>query len=1014
MCDITMNIMKLRLRGALVAIFVFCFSVFSFSTPVFADPVTTPETTTTTTTTTEDETTTPEDGEESAEDEDGLIPLEDQPTCADQIGGLAWLVCPGTGFLANVVDGAYNLLTRLIEVEPVTSDTDSPFFLIWSTCRKLTNIVFIIMMLICILSQITGIGITNYGVKRTLPKLLAVAILANLSFMLCRIGIDLSNILGDGVRSIFEFVEQEAFASGALSADFEFFNSFENIVTTFLGVGTGVVAGTAVLANIGGFSGLLWLILPVLLGAVISIVSAVLIMAGRQALIYILLMISPIAIVAYAMPNLSKWTSKWYQLFMRMLTFFPMFSALYGASRLAGLVVMCSAKNADGVIDPVRVVLGLAIQVIPLFMSIPLMKMSGTFLNKIDGIVRGMSAPAMRSFGRMADQRRMLAFQRQRFTNSPMLHHRLARYLQQRETDRIMDTKALADINRDTYERRSKQGYFNRRGQLNRRGERMNEINALRIQNEAIGLKIDNDFDEGFSTEMELNPDTGRYEFKDHRINRHNAHSVARVNAVIPISLRERAIEKARAVDINRNNVGRLASSMRDALNGIDTPEENERIRSLVEKSFNLSADNAEGYKHAKNVVLANAISQKAKIDEERTKEYFTLYNDTTAGKEPSMAAREAMQSYLDGSGDANQMVAALKVMELRGDNDLLEEVVRDNVKNLMVDASQYDLTDPTQLEEYNKNQIKARRFQKRLWDTLLPMKGANSHLAAYAKAMMIRTAKATKSDEQMALQAGDEGYIHSVIDFMDFRNGDHIEGESAETSASLTEAKMQDEYSNGDFIATQDRTTFKAELEEIQKGMMHFKEKDGKEVMPTVYKQKYVVGALSSGKMEGEQLANFIKLLTLGFDTKKFDRGEEQTDEVKGEHLDGTYIHHKDAVVDNLTDILERLNPGQLAKQKTDFIDAVNKVFMDYYGDADTEEYYDTQTGKTKKRSKTLMGILSDKVEALKSKNTSMTRNSISNGVRDILDIYDDDEQARRGENIARKRDDGLNPFAP
>ena len=189
--------MKLRLRGALIAIFVFCFSVFSFSTPVFADPATDPSTSVTTSTS----------AEEEKESEDEIIPIEDQPTCADQIGGLAWLVCPGTGFLANVIDGAYNILSRLIEVEPVTDDTDSPFYLIWSTCRKLTNIAFVIIMFLCILSQITGVGISNYGVKRMLPRLLAVIILSNLSFMICRVGIDLSNILGSGIRSIFELID---------------------------------------------------------------------------------------------------------------------------------------------------------------------------------------------------------------------------------------------------------------------------------------------------------------------------------------------------------------------------------------------------------------------------------------------------------------------------------------------------------------------------------------------------------------------------------------------------------------------------------------------------------------------------------------------------------------------------------------------------------------------------------------------------------------------------------------
>ena len=1010
MCDIIALIMKLRLRGALVAIFVFCFSVFSFSTPVFADPVTTPEISTETTTTPEST----ESTETEAEKEEEIIPLEDQPTCADQIGGLAWLVCPGSGLLANVVDGAYGLLTRLIEVDPVTSDTNSPFFQVWGVCRKLTNIVFIIMMLLCILSQVTGVGISNYGVKRMLPKLLAVIILSNLSFILCCIGIDLSNILGTGIRSIFKLVEDQSFATGALQSDFKIFTA-GNIVSTFLGVGTAAAIGHVALAQIGGFTGLLWLILPVLLGGVISIVSAVLIMAGRQALIYILLMISPIAIVCHAMPNLSKWANKWYQLFVRLLFFYPTFSALYGASRLAGLVVMCSAKNAEGVVDPVRVVLGLAIQIIPLFMSIPLMKMSGTVLNKIDGIVRGISAPAMRTFGRMSVENQQQALQRLRFSDSRFMHARLARYLQQRKTDRIVDTKALEAANRDTYERRSKERLFDRNGRLNRRGEMYNRINGLKVRNEAISLKIDNDFDEGFVTKTYIDPNTGVEYFADPRVNRRNARSIAHVESTIYSDLKFRAIERARATDINRSNTERLATSMRDSLNGLSSQEENDQIKRLVEKSFNLESGTysyKEKYKHAKDVVLANAISQKAKVDEERTKEYFTLLNDTTAGKEPSMAAREAMKSYLDGKGgDANLMVAALKVMELRGDNDLLEEVVRENVKNLMVDEN-----DPEQMANLEANTIKARRFQKRLWDTLLPMKGANSHLSAYAKSMMIRTAKATRSDEQLALRPHDEGYIASVIDFMDFRNGVHIEGESEETSASLSEAKMQDEYSNGDFIATQDRTTFKAELEEIQKGLMKFKMKDGKEKLPTVYKQKYVVGALSSGKMEGEQLGNFIKLLTLGFDNSKFKDGvklEEQNDlDKKGNSMEGAYVHHKEAVVDNLIDILERLNPGQLARQKTDFIDTINNVFLDYYGNADAESYYDTQSGKEKKRSKRLMQILSDKVDSLKTPNSTMTRNSISNGIRDILDIYDNAEQHRRGQNIANKRTDHYNPY--
>lgn len=966
--------MKLRLRGALVAIFVFCFSVFSFSTPVFADPVTTPETTAPTTPTTEDNTTTPADGEANADgEEDGVIPIEDQPTCADQIGGLAWLVCPGTGFLANVVDGAYDLLTRLIEVEPVTSDTESPFYLIWGTCRKLTNIVFIIMMLICILSQITGIGISNYGIKRTLPKLLAVAILANLSFMLCRIGIDLSNILGDGIRSIFEFVEQESFANGALSADFQFFNSWENIVTTFLGVGTGVVASAAVLANVGGFTGLLWLILPVLLGAVVSIVSAVLIMAGRQALIYILLMISPIAIVAYAMPNLSKWTSKWYQLFMRMLFFYPMFSALYGASRLAGLVVMCSAKDAVGV------VLGLAIQVIPLFMSIPLMKMSGTFLNKIDGIVHGISAPAMRSFGHMADQKRAQAYQRQRFSNSPMLHTRLARYLQQRETDRVMDTRALEAINRDTYERRSKQGYFNRNGQLNRRGVMMNEINAMQIKNEAIRLKIDNDFDEGFKTDMELNQATGRYEFKDHRVNRRNAQSIARANATIPISLRERAIEKARSSDIHLQNTKNLANSLNDV--------NNSQIRQLVEGAFNLQPDDTAGYERAKSVVLATAIAERRKFDSESSKRHADRFAETRAGRGiidevektlgrqgegdsvRNLTAAE-LASYKANAANIDYTVfdAALPEIAKRGDHGDILEIFRKYSGNI---TDSGDLTNPQDLALMTA--------QKHISDNLLGLKSDNMLVAHWAKALNIRRA-----------MYGQGKAIEGYISFEDFLQDKQLEGDSDECFKKVSRKAFVADESNKSLFKTQDRTVYKQLLDYKEQGIIKNNE--------FIYDPKDIRGSIASGEMEGERLNNALRFITNGFRMGEISDGADVTSIQALANRQSDYFkteENKQAAYEFVKKIVGGMSAKQLSSSKSTAILTFSRLLAAIDGRVHDVTYRDDSGNLQHEAvSTTLIEMLekNNAITELKSSSNSSMRSGMNPTVAKLVGVLNPD----------------------
>ena len=973
MCDIIALIMKLRLRGALVAIFVFCFSVFSFSTPVFADPVTTPETSTETTTTPESTETT------EAEKEEEIIPLEDQPTCADQIGGLAWLVCPGSGLLANVVDGAYGLLTRLIEVDPVTSDTNSPFFQVWGVCRKLTNIVFIIMMLLCILSQVTGVGISNYGVKRMLPKLLAVIILSNLSFILCCIGIDLSNILGTGIRSIFKLVEDQSFATGALQSDFKVFTA-GNIVSTFLGVGTAAAIGHVALAQIGGFTGLLWLILPVLLGGVISIVSAVLIMAGRQALIYILLMISPIAIVCHAMPNLSKWANKWYQLFVRLLFFYPTFSALYGASRLAGLVVMCSAKNAEDVVDPVRVVLGLAIQIIPLFMSIPLMKMSGTVLNKIDGIVRGISAPAMRTFGRMSAENQQQALQRLRFSDSRMMHARLARYLQQRKTDRIVDTKALEAINRDTYERRSKERLFDRNGQLNRRGEIYNQINGLKIKNEAIRLKIDNDFDNGFDTTVDENGF-----FIDSRVNRRNARSIARVNADIQEHLRMRATEKARSGEIHLENTKRLAEGMRDSLNGLDDGTGGPvQMKHLIEKSFGVK-DGTAGYEHAKQVVLASAIAEKRKVDGEEYKRKVELFRDNPAG---DLIKRELEESF--EIGDYNSMEAAITVMTERGDQNWILEVLEKKSRHLYL---------PEEASDLEKNRMM--RFQKHLLDSTLPLKKENVFLAAWAKANMIRRAKHEMGSE-----------IGAFISFKDFINGVQLaEDKNKEDADKLSATAIINAYKDGGYFMDQDRTVFDQ--------MLKFKveadsELGGDSVVNddlVLFREKDIRSGLASGKMDGEQLENALDYFTNGYfkshDMKTGARKEKYVSDAKKakfadfaerhmgnwHHLtnkDGSLKYDNDGnavmgfgdgtTLDFIYTMLGGMTASQIASSKSTTFKVINHI-VGRFGKEGTGFTTDGYSNE-------LRVMLADQIDALKKPNSAALRDKMNPDIRKILGI--------------------------
>ena len=131
----------------------------------------------------------------------------------------------------------------------------------------------------------------------------------------------------------------------------------------------------------------LWMSIPVILGAVIAVVAGLFTIAGRQAVIYLLVMISPLAFVAYLLPNTEKYFDKWKALFTKMLIFYPMFSVLFGASSLAGWAIISSADNIFVMI------LGMAVRIFPLFYSVKLMQMSDTILSNISNSINRLSKP---------------------------------------------------------------------------------------------------------------------------------------------------------------------------------------------------------------------------------------------------------------------------------------------------------------------------------------------------------------------------------------------------------------------------------------------------------------------------------------------------------------------------------------------------------------------------------------------------------------------------------------------
>lgn len=320
----------------------------------------------------------------------------DTSTSSCTISGVGWIVCPILTFVAGINDTVYNQIDNFLEVDSGLLSSGSGTEQGWGVMRNFANVGFVIAFLVIIFSQLSGIGITNYGIKKLLPKIIIVAILINLSFILSQIAVDLSNILGaslkDLLTNIAVFDEQNGgfFSSG---------NLFTNITAAL--IGTQAIIGAAGVAIVGaGMYGGVGLLIAVVLLAIVAVLITMLILAARQALIVILIVLAPVALLAMLLPNTNKLYQQWLKYFIAMLVLFPQVALLFGGAQLAANII---AQN-DG-----QALIAIAVATLPLFAVIPILKgslnavpMLGNMANKLYGAATGGLKKSIRERGTQA------------------------------------------------------------------------------------------------------------------------------------------------------------------------------------------------------------------------------------------------------------------------------------------------------------------------------------------------------------------------------------------------------------------------------------------------------------------------------------------------------------------------------------------------------------------------------------------------------------------------------------
>jgi hypothetical protein len=264
--------------------------------------------------------------------------LGSSDTCEGS-AGLGWILCPVTKFVVQTADNLYEkVANKWIQVRTEYTNSDGVRSA-WSAFVGFANIILVILFLFIIFSQLTGFGIDNYGIKRALPKIIVVAVLINLSYIICQLAVDVTNILGSNFEGLFDAIEIPKSTVPARG------DPLPTILGNLLAIGGLAVAGVTVFiakknGGLGKFvAGLLIPLLVTFLVALIGIFFFFVIMGIRQAGIVTLIAISPVAIVCYALPNTKKYFDKWFNGFKGLILVYPICGLMLGASRMVARLI---------------------------------------------------------------------------------------------------------------------------------------------------------------------------------------------------------------------------------------------------------------------------------------------------------------------------------------------------------------------------------------------------------------------------------------------------------------------------------------------------------------------------------------------------------------------------------------------------------------------------------------------------------------------------------------------------
>ena len=318
--------------------------------------------------------------------------------CFNNAGSLGWILCPIMNKLSDTIGNVYEeSVEPFLEIKASLLSNDNATKKVWDRMITFANILIVILLLIVIFSQLTGVGIDNYNIKKILPKIIVVTILVNLSYFICQLAVDVSNIVGNSINDLLQgmapnpgdlmpkwngqsMLKEKVASSGGNAA---WFKTLVNVAGVGL-IGTGIATVSIAFLSHTVFSALVLPVLLLLITALFAVMFFFVLMGLRQAGVVILVILAPVAIACYMLPNTKKYFDKWKKMFTGLLLLYPICGLVVGGGELTSKLLVRTSQ------DYLMYFVACIMMVAPFFLIPTLLKGSFAAMGNIGAKVSGL------------------------------------------------------------------------------------------------------------------------------------------------------------------------------------------------------------------------------------------------------------------------------------------------------------------------------------------------------------------------------------------------------------------------------------------------------------------------------------------------------------------------------------------------------------------------------------------------------------------------------------------------